>query len=191
MTNEPIIFAGVSAVIFLFTSLVFVAYDIIVRRRQVKVMASANRTNEIVSSLFPESVRQRMYNQVNSTDVLSESLLRKRTMIPQAIHGIGLDDDNIFGTEPIADLFPHATVMFIDIAGFTAWSSEREPSQVFTLLESLYHAFDKVGQKLGIFKVETIGDSYVAVAGLPTPRKDHAIGELKLLHPFAVPHLYH
>jgi class 3 adenylate cyclase len=59
---------------------------------------------------------------------------------------------------------------------FTAWSSEREPSQVFTLLENLYHAFDEVGRKLGVFKVETIGDSYVAVAGLPTPRKDHAVG---------------
>jgi hypothetical protein len=176
VTNEPAVFAVVSAVIFLFTSLVFVAYDMIVRRRQAKVMASAKRTNEIVSSLFPESVRQRMYNQASSADALPESLLRKSIMNPRKNHGTGQNDDNIFGTEPIADLFPHATVMFIDIAGFTAWSSEREPCQVFTLLENLYHAFDEVGRKLGIFKVETIGDSYVAVAGLPTPRKDHAVG---------------
>ena len=47
---------------------------------------------------------------------------------------------NAFGSKPIADLFPEATVMFADIAGFTAWSSVREPSQVFTLLESVYHA---------------------------------------------------
>lgn len=37
--------------------------------------------------------------------------------------------------EPIADLFPKTTILFADLAGFTAWSSEREPSQVFTLLE--------------------------------------------------------
>ena len=45
-------------------------------------------------------------------------------------------------SKPIADLFPSATVLFADIAGFTAWSSVREPTQVFTLLETVYSAFD-------------------------------------------------
>jgi class 3 adenylate cyclase len=67
------------------------------------------------------------------------------------------------------------TVMFGDIVGFTAWSSMREPSQVFTLLETLYHEFDVLAQRRRIFKVETVGDCYVAVAGLPDPRKDHAV----------------
>ena len=48
------------------------------------------------------------------------------------------------GEKPMAELFPNATVMFGDISGFTAWSSEREPSQVFTLLESVYSSLDKV-----------------------------------------------
>lgn len=42
---------------------------------------------------------------------------------------------NLAKDEPIADLFPEATVMFADIAGFTAWSSVREPTQVFKLLK--------------------------------------------------------
>ena len=63
---------------------------------------------------------------------------------------------------------------YIDIVGFTAWSSTREPSQVFTLLETIYHEFDKSARNRGVFKVETVGDCYVAVAGLPDPRKDHA-----------------
>ena len=50
----------------------------------------------------------------------------------------------------------------IDIAGFTAWSSQREPTQVFTLLQTLYHAFDRVANKRSVFKVETIGDCYMA-----------------------------
>jgi class 3 adenylate cyclase len=49
--------------------------------------------------------------------------------------------------------------VFCDIAGFTAWSSVREPAQVFTLLETLFGAFDRLAQRRGVFKVETIGDS--------------------------------
>lgn len=65
--------------------------------------------------------------------------------------------------------------VFVVQAGFTAWSSVREPSQVFILLESLYHAFDQIAKRRRVFKVETIGDCYVAVTGLPEPRDDHAV----------------
>lgn len=64
--------------------------------------------------------------------------------------------------------------MFLDIVNFTAWSSERDPGQVFLLLETIYHAFDEIAKRMGVFKVETIGDSYVAVCGLPKPRDHHA-----------------
>jgi len=46
---------------------------------------------------------------------------------------------------------------------------------VFTLLETLYGAFDAIAKRRRVFKVETIGDCYVAVTGLPKPRPDHAI----------------
>jgi class 3 adenylate cyclase len=58
----------------------------------------------------------------------------------------------------IADLFPHTAIMFADVAGFTAWSSEREPVQVFQLLEALCREFDRTAKRSGVFKVETIGD---------------------------------
>ena len=50
----------------------------------------------------------------------------------------------------------------IDIVGFTSWSSQRDPEQVFTLLQAIFKSFDKAARKRGVFKVETIGDSYVA-----------------------------
>jgi class 3 adenylate cyclase len=56
-----------------------------------------------------------------------------------------------------------------------AWSSTREPCQVFVLLETIYGHFDAVAKRRRVFKVETIGDCYVAVVGLPDPRKDHAV----------------
>ena len=85
------------------------------------------------------------------------------------------ESDVMIQDEPIAELFNDTTIMFADITGFTAWSSEREPTQVFQLLETLYQAFDDVALRLGVFKVETIGDCYVAVAGLPDPHKGHAL----------------
>jgi class 3 adenylate cyclase len=45
--------------------------------------------------------------------------------------------------------------------------STRDPAQVFILLQTLYQAFDKIAKRRKVFKVETIGDSYVAVTGLP------------------------
>jgi hypothetical protein len=50
----------------------------------------------------------------------------------------------ILHKKPIADFFPQCTVCMADIAGFTSWSSEREPSQVFQLLQTVFFHFDKV-----------------------------------------------
>ena len=52
---------------------------------------------------------------------------------------------------------PHKTALFAYV-GFTAWSSVHEPTHVFTLLETVYDAFDTIAKRLGVFKVETIGD---------------------------------
>jgi class 3 adenylate cyclase len=89
------------------------------------------------------------------------------------LKGDSKDEDD--GLQPIADLFPHCTVLFADISGFTAWSSTREPAQVFTLLQTLYQAFDVIARRRGVFKVETIGDSYLAVTGLPEPQELHVL----------------
>ncbi len=87
----------------------------------------------------------------------------------------GLIPQDILTNKPIADFFPHCTVLFADIVGFTAWSSVRDPTAVFTLLESLYSCFDGIARRLRVFKVETIGDCYVAATGLPEPMENHAI----------------
>lgn len=50
----------------------------------------------------------------------------------------------------------------IDISNFTVWSSVRDPYAVFTLLETIYSTFDEIAIRRNVFKVETIGDCYVA-----------------------------
>ena len=65
--------------------------------------------------------------------------------------------------------------MFADLSGFSAWSLEREPCQVFQLLEELYFGLDQIAHRLGVSKVDAIGDCYVAVAGLRESDTHHAV----------------
>lgn len=118
-------------------------------------------------SLFPSTVRERLFDQ----DAFDSNLATKNTQGPDRMFGAAM----VRSSKPIADLFTSATVLFADFVGFTAWSSVREPSQVFTLLEAVYDAYDTTAKRRGVFKVETIGDCYVAACGLPVPRKDHAV----------------
>jgi Adenylate and Guanylate cyclase catalytic domain len=154
-TKNAFTYTAISCVLFFGLAIIFVLYDSKVERRQKKVLSSAVRTSEIVSSLFPSSVQDQLY----------------------AFAGVESDGQNTekHRGNPIATLYPDTTVMFADIKGFTAWSTTREPTQVFQLLETLYCEFDKLTKVFGVFKVETIGDTYVAVVGLPAPRENHAI----------------
>jgi class 3 adenylate cyclase len=178
LTSDPVIFTVATVLIFVFTSLVFLLYDRLVERRQKVVMSTAVQSSAIVSSLFPSQVRDRLFpiDGVGHEDSKNRQTSRMKSFFGDADTSTETRRRSGVGVSPpVADLYPDATVMFADIAGFTSWSSAREPTQVFTLLETLYGAFDAIAKKRGVFKVETIGDSYVAVVGLPDPRKDHAV----------------
>jgi class 3 adenylate cyclase len=165
VTSDPIIFTLIIAFIFLFTSAVFITYDCLVSRRQRIVMDRALKSGAIVSSLFPEKVRNQLYQE-------QEDRLEKESNTKTFVHDA---NDVVKGSKPMADLFEETTIMFADLAGFTAWSSKRSPTQVFELLECIYSSFDAIAERRGVFKVETIGDCYVAVTGIPEPQADHAI----------------
>ena len=121
-----------------------------VQNRNNKVVDAAARSNAIVSSLFPSNVRDRLLAENQETDGKKSNTRTGKS-----------DRNDVYKSKPIADLFPETTVLFGDIVGFTAWSSVRDPTQVFTLLETVYHAFDQIAHRRKIFKVETIGDCYV------------------------------
>ena len=74
----------------------------------------------------------------------------------------------------IAERFDEATVLFADIVGFTSWSSRIPPDRVVHILNDLFSRFDALTERHGLEKIKTIGDCYMAAAGLPTPRPDHA-----------------
>jgi class 3 adenylate cyclase len=78
------------------------------------------------------------------------------------------------GESLIADSFPEVTVLFADLVGFTTFSAQLPPSQVVRALDGIFSAFDELASRHGLEKIKTIGDAYMAVAGLPAPRPDHA-----------------
>ncbi|MCV3210906.1 HAMP domain-containing protein [Mesorhizobium sp. YC-39] len=78
------------------------------------------------------------------------------------------------GEERIADGFAEVTVAFADLVGFTALTSEMPPHDVVMLLNGLFTRFDVAANDLGIEKIKTVGDAYMAVCGLPVPVANHA-----------------
>ena len=80
----------------------------------------------------------------------------------------------------IADSCAETTIVFADIVGFTSLSSHIPASELVQLLSALISDFDELAQKHGVEKIKTIGDAYMAVAGLPQPRPDHADAAVRL-----------
>jgi class 3 adenylate cyclase len=78
------------------------------------------------------------------------------------------------GESPIADRIEEVSVVFADIVDFTRLADELEPEDLVDLLNSVYGAFDHIADDLGVEKIRTVGDAYIAVAGIPQPRDDHA-----------------
>ncbi len=78
------------------------------------------------------------------------------------------------GEVVIADRVEEATILFADLVGFTAVASRVTPAVLVDSLNRIFSAFDDLCRRLGIEKIKTIGDAYMAAAGLPVPRPDHA-----------------
>jgi adenylate cyclase len=77
-------------------------------------------------------------------------------------------------TQPIADQFGSASILFADVVDFTPWSERLGPAEVVSYLDHLFSHFDALAERHGLEKIKTIGDCYMVAAGVPEPRADHA-----------------
>jgi adenylate cyclase len=74
----------------------------------------------------------------------------------------------------IADHLDSASIVFADLVNFTPMSERLPPAEVVGMLDELFSRFDELAERHGMEKIKTIGDCYMAAAGVPDPQKDHA-----------------
>jgi adenylate cyclase len=84
------------------------------------------------------------------------------------------------GERYIADFFPEATILFLDIVGFTEWCLRMDAIAMVEQLNSLFALFDEEISKLGLEKIKSVGDAYLVAGGVPTPQPKHAQNVAKL-----------
>jgi len=118
---------------------------------------------------------QKLYKQLLVEQELSEMLLRN--VLPQAISERlkgrpQLTADHLHKT--IVDSYANVTVLFADIVGFTVFSQGMSPEVMVSVLNDLFTRFDHIAVHRGLEKIKTIGDCYMAAAGLPMEVPDHA-----------------
>lgn len=79
------------------------------------------------------------------------------------------------GHRTVAEYYESASILFADVVNFTPISSTLSPSELVELLNAVFHKFDELADKYGVEKIKTIGDCYMAAAGVPRSRRDHAV----------------
>lgn len=116
-----------------------------------------------------------LYDQIVDEQKLSERLLFN--VLPHAItERLKMRRESIGDgfSDVIADSFSEATVLFADLVGFTRFSATVSPERLVVLLNEIFGDYDDIAHARGLEKIKSIGDAYMAAAGLPVPADDHA-----------------
>jgi hypothetical protein len=104
------------AFVFFALSTALLLYNSYIQMKQQKMIAKASRSEAIVQSLFPTNVRERILDDGagHRTEIIAN--------MSSIIHNNNTEEKDLMNGGPIADLFPSCSVIFMDLANFTAWS---------------------------------------------------------------------
>lgn len=133
------------------------------------------RVHNFLEVRMLHSETKKLYEQVVSEQKLSERLLHN--VLPESIAERlkGRPDVTVHRlSDVIADSFPDVTVLFADIVGFTEFSQGVGAEVVVSVLNDIFSRFDNIADECGLEKIKTIGDAYMAAAGLPIPVPNHS-----------------
>jgi class 3 adenylate cyclase len=100
----------------------------------------------------------------------SEGLLRN--ILPEQIADRLKQRDPATEHGHIAQAYDEVTVVFADLVEFTRQSGRADPPQIVAVLDEVFTRFDAIAERFGLEKIKTIGDAYMAVAGVPEARED-------------------
>jgi len=136
--------------------------------RLVRRVARVEATLREVEQIRDTNARllARIRDELDSERLRSQDLLRN--VLPQSII-----DRLGAGETAIADRHEDVAVVFSDFVGFTEISSRLPVATVVSALNAMFSAFDASCAALGVEKIKTIGDAYMAAAGLPGSRGNH------------------
>jgi len=117
-TSIPALFTGLIVAIFFFMAFSFIMYDRFVQAHNNKIMNAAVRTDNIVSSLFPGKIRDRLLGDDANAQDKNQNLFALKAGIKNFLgEGDGDGHKVIHESKPIADLFPETTILFTGKSG--------------------------------------------------------------------------
>ena len=122
------------------------------------------------ASIFAELSKEQLFEAVQEQRAKSEKLLNN--ILPTKIAEMLKDQDTYPGT--IFNYHPSTTIVFTDEVGFTSFTKAINPERLVKIIDSLFSRFDELCDLHGVEKIKTIGDAYLAVAGVPEPIENHA-----------------
>jgi len=199
VSDTPIFISLIAGAVLLVFAGMFFVYDKTVMRRQNLVMNDAAKSAAVVNSMFPKEITKRLMEDVHMSQTrrlksfLSEGgdnteLQSAAKPIADLFPACSVLIADIAGeysrTSAVVEsidargkerlLINFFALFFSHFLGFTAWSSARDPSKVFSLLETVFQSFDELAKRQKVFKVESVADSYTCVTGLPAAQSNHA-----------------
>uniref|UniRef100_A0A913HG50 Guanylate cyclase n=1 Tax=Strongyloides stercoralis TaxID=6248 RepID=A0A913HG50_STRER len=144
---------------------------------------SATKTKNLMDHVFAslEDYAQKLKNEVSErcNEIQEEQkksdILLKKMLPPQVSEKLKL------GISVPPEDYNNVTIFFSDIVKFTNLSHKCSPFQVVNILNELFSQFDNVIESLDIYKVETTGDGYLCVSGLPNRNENNHVVEIAKL----------
>ena len=139
----------------------------------------------LLANLVMNQSMRSAYRQERTIAAQAERIEHERSRAEELLHSIlpaPIAERLKASRQTISDQYEEVTVLFADVVGFTTLAEKVTPARLVEILNEVFTRFDALAAAHGVEKIKTIGDAYMAVAGVPTASTDsaHAAARLAL-----------